>query len=83
MTNITINFQPFLNHQIIYAYVDGAIVDEVAIPLADMPKAVKAMATKYNATEINMIGNQDYLSRFKAEMATDFSNDININIIGR
>lgn len=83
MTNITVNFQPFLRNQMIYAYKDGNIVEDVSVPIEEISSAVTNLSKKYNANEINLIGNQDYLARFKAEMGTKFTEGVNINIIGR
>lgn len=83
MTSIAVNFQPFMMNQKVYAYSDGHIVEEMDVPLDDVNNAVNTLSTKFNADEINLIGNQDYLERFKAEMSTKFSNNVNINIISK
>lgn len=83
MTSIAVNFQPFLKNQKIYAYADGNIVEEMEVALEDVDNAVQVLSSKFNANEINLIGNQDYLERFKTEMSTKFSNIATINIISR
>lgn len=83
MTNIAINFQPFLKNQTIYTYSDGNLIEETSVTIDEMPAAVSALSNKFGADEIDLIGNQDYLARFKAELSTKFNNNVNINIIGR
>ena len=82
MTNIIVNIKPFDVNQDILVYSDGALIQETKATMDNLSSIVKSISTKFSASEINLIGNQDYLSHLKAEIGSNFErNEVNINII--
>ena len=84
MANIIVNYRPFTLTQEIFFY-DGKNCVESLLALIDrISDIVSGLQSKYNIEQINLCGNQDYLSRFKAELGLKFANsNIEINIVSK
>ena len=65
-------------------YDNGICVELLQAPIDKIPDTVSGLQSRYNIEQINLCGNQDYLSRFKAELGLKFANsNIEINIISK
>ena len=84
MVNIVINYRPFTLAQEIFVYDNGICVELLQAPIDKIPDTVSGLQSRYNIEQINLCGNQDYLSRFKAELGLKFANsNIEINIVSK
>ena len=84
MANIVVNYRPFTLAQEIFVYDDKSCVESLQAPIDGIPDIVSGLQSRYNIEQINLCGNQDYLSRFKAELGLKFANkNVKINIISK
>lgn len=84
MANIIVNYRPFTLAQEIFVYDDKSCIESLQAPIDRIPDIVSGLQSKYNIEQINLCGNQDYLSRFKAELGLKFANsNIEINIVSK
>lgn len=84
MDRIIVDFRPFTLGQGIMVYQDGNCTEHVKVSVDEIPDTVNGLREKYNINQIDLCGNADYLSRFKAELSLKFGeNKAEINIIGR
>lgn len=72
MVQIVANFQPFTMSQQILVYEGNNIIDSFSVDSNDVINTIKGLKNKYNADEINLVGNTDYLSKFQKDLSTDF-----------
>ena len=82
MVRIIADFQPFARDQKITVYSDGNIIEEVKVTIDSVTNSLKGLRNKYEAAEIDLIGNSGYLSKFQKELNSDFSST-KVNIIQR
>ena len=84
MANIIVNYRPFTLTQEIFVYDNGICVELLQAPIDRTPDIVSGLQSRYNIEQINLCGNQDYLSRFKAELSLKFANsNVKINIVSK
>ena len=84
MANIVVNYRPFTLAQEIFVYDGKSCVESLQTPIDGIPDIVNGLQNRYNIEQINLCGNQDYLSKFKAELGLKFANsNIKINIISK
>lgn len=84
MGNIIVNFKPFISEQEILVYIDGACVKQKRVKIEDVTNVVYGLKSNYVIDVINLVGNKDYVSKFKAELMTKFEKDnVEINIVER
>lgn len=84
MKHIIVNFHDFAFDQEILVYIDGVCEKQMQVPVSDLTNVVFGLSDLYNITQIDMCGNPEYLSKFKAELLTKYSNtNLEINIIKR
>ena len=84
MANIIVNYRPFTITQEIFVYDNGICVELLQTPIDKIPDTVSGLQSRYNIEQINLCGNQDYLSRFQAELSLKFANsNVEINIISK
>lgn len=84
MDHIIVNFCPFTMNQNVLVYQNGVCVEQLSLPIERIKDSVFGLKNKYNISQIDLCGNQDYLSKIKAEMLTDFKNEnCNINIYSK
>ena len=82
MANIVVNYRPFTLVQEIFVYDNGVCVELLQAPIDKIPDIVSGLQSRYNIEQINLCGNQDYLSRFQAELSLKFANsNVEINIV--
>ena len=82
MANIIVNYRPFTITQEIFIYDNGVCVELLQAPIDKIPDIVSGLQSRYNIEQINLCGNQDYLSRFKAELSLKFENsNVEINTV--
>ena len=82
MANIVVNYRPFTLVQEIFVYDNGVCVELLQAPIDKIPDIISGLQSRYNIEQINLCGNQDYLSRFQAELSLKFANsNIEINIV--
>ena len=84
MVNIIVNYRPFTVTQEIFIYDNGVCVELLQAPIDKILDIVSGLQSRYNIEQINLCGNQDYLSRFKAELSLKFANsNVEINIVSK
>ena len=84
MANIVVNYRPFTITQEIFIYDNGVCVELLQAPIDKILDIVSGLQSRYNIEQINLCGNQDYLSRFKAELSLKFANsNVEINIVSK
>ena len=84
MVNIIVNYRPFTLTQEISVYDGKNCVESLQAPIDRISDIVSGLQSRYNIEQINLCGNQDYLSKFKAELGLKFANsNIEINIISK
>ena len=84
MANIIVNYRPFTLAQEIFVYEGKNCVESFQAPIDRISDIVSGLQNRYNIEQINLCGNQDYLSRFKAELGLKFANsNIKINIVSK
>lgn len=82
MIQIIADIQPFQIIQKVSVYQDGNEIDTAQTDIDKLVPVIKGLKNKYNIDNINLIGGNQYLSKFKKDLSTDF--DITkINIITR
>ena len=84
MANIIVNYRPFTITQEIFIYDNGVCVELLQAPIDKIVDIVSGLQSRYNIEQINLCGNQDYLSRFQAELSLKFANsNVEINIVSK
>ena len=84
MANIVVNYRPFTLAQEIFVYDGKNCVEYAQMPIDKIPDVISSLQNKYNVEQINLCGNQDYLSRFQAELSLKFANsNVEINIVSK
>lgn len=84
MVNIVVNYRPFTLAQEIFVYDGKNCVESFQAPIDRISDIVSGLQSRYNIKQINLCGNQDYLSRFQAELSLKFANsNIEINIVSK
>ena len=84
MANIIVNYRPFTLTQEIFVYDNGICVELLQAPIDRISDIVSGLQSRYNIEQINLCGNQDYLSRFQAELSLKFANsNVKINIVSK
>ena len=84
MANIVVNYRPFTLVQEIFVYDNGVCVELLQAPIDKIVDIVSGLQSRYNIEQINLCGNQDYLSRFQAELSLKFANsNVEINIVSK
>lgn len=84
MANIVINYRPFTLAQEIFVYDGKSCVESLQAPIDKISDIVSGLQSRYNIEQINLCGNQDYLSKFQAELSLKFANsNVEINIVSK
>ena len=84
MANIVVNYRPFTLAQEIFVYEGKNCIESLQAPIDKIVDIVSGLQSRYNIEQINLCGNQDYLSRFKAELGLKFANsNVEINIVSK
>lgn len=85
MSRIVVDIQMGAMEQKVYTYSDeGTILEKAYCSIDNLTDVVKAMQNKFSATQVDLIGNTEYLSKFKNGLKTNFDfTDVDIDIIGR
>lgn len=84
MTHIVCDFRPFDMNQGIMVYRDGECVKSLSVGVNQIVNVVNSLKNQYNVEQIDLCGNEHYLSKFKADMLSKFNdNNCEINIIQR
>lgn len=84
MVNIIVNYRPFTLAQEIFVYDGKNCIKSLQAPIDRIPDIVSGLQSRYNIEQINLCGNQDYLSRFQAELSLKFVNsNVEINIVSK
>ena len=74
--HLVINFRPFVLTQQMFVYSeDDQLVSRTEVELDKVVDTVNGLRSQFNIQKISLYGNQDYLSRFAAELNTNFSNN--------
>ena len=86
MKKIVSVIKPFIMNQNVFVYEDGNKVDVLSVPLNDIQDILVETATKYEVTDIELIGSKKYLNGIvnkikETEMSQYNEHKLNINII--
>ena len=86
MKKIVSVIKPFIMNQNIFVYEDGNKVDVLSVPLNDIQDILVETATKYEVTDIELIGSKKYLNGIvnkvrETEMSQYNEHKLNITIV--
>lgn len=86
MKKIVSVIKPFIMNQNVFVYEDGNKVDVLSVPLNDIQDILVETATKYEVTDIELIGSKKYLNGIvnkvrETEMSQYNEHKLNITII--
>ena len=86
MKKIVSVIKPFIMNQNIFVYEDGNKVDVLSVPLNDIQNILVETATKYEVTDIELIGSKKYLNGIvnkvrETEMSQYNEHKLNITIV--
>lgn len=81
MNHIIVDFQPFLAQQNIMVYIDGVCEKQIQVEIDRIVDAVNGLRKQYNINQIDLCGNQNYLTNFRTKMNNKFEDNCEINII--
>lgn len=76
-----IMFQPFVLEQVILVYQNGNLVDTRREQIDRIPSVLAELSSHYSLSNIQLIGNQDYLGRFQNEIRSTVPTTVDINIL--
>lgn len=86
MKKIVSVIKPFIMNQNVFVYEDGNKVDVLSVPLNDIQDILVETATKYEVTDIELIGSKKYLNGIvnkvrETEMSQYNEHKLNITIV--
>ena len=86
MKKIVSVIKPFVVNQNVFVYEDGNKIDVISVPLDNIQDVLINTATKYEITDIELIGSKKYLNGIvnkikETEMSQYNEHKLNINII--
>ena len=86
MKKIVSVIKPFIMNQNVFVYEDGNKVDVLSVPLNDIQDILVETATKYEVTDIELIGSKKYLNGIvnkvrEIEMSQYNEHKLNITIV--
>ena len=86
MKKIVSVIKPFVINQNVFVYEDGNKIDVLSVPLNDIQDILVETATKYEVTDIELVGSKKYLNGIvnkvkETEMSQYNEHKLNINII--
>lgn len=86
MKKIVSVIKPFVINQNVFVYEDGNKIDVLSVPLNDIQNILVNTATRYEVTDIELIGSKKYLNGIvnkikETEMSQYNEHKLNINII--
>lgn len=86
MKKIVSVIKPFIINQNVFVYEDGNKIDVISVPLDNIQDVLINTATKYEITDIELIGSKKYLNGIvnkikETEMSQYNEHKLNINII--
>lgn len=76
-----IMFQPFVYEQVILVYENGILIDTKREPIERIPHILGELSAQYGLSNIQLIGNQDYLGRMQNEIRSTVPSTVDINIL--
>lgn len=86
MKKIVSVIKPFVVNQNVFVYEDGNKIDVLSVPLNDIQDILVETATKYEVTDIELIGSKKYLNGIvnkvrETEMSQYNEHKLNITIV--
>lgn len=86
MKKIVSVIKPFVINQNVFVYEDGNKIDVISVPLDNIQDVLINTATKYEITDIELIGSKKYLNGIvnkikETEISQYNEHKLNINII--
>lgn len=86
MKKIVSVIKPFVVNQNVFVYEDGNKIDVLSVPLNDIQNILVETATKYEVTDIELIGSKKYLNGIvnkvrETEMSQYNEHKLNITIV--
>lgn len=86
MKKIVSVIKPFVINQNVFVYEDGNKIDVLSVPLNNIQDILVETATKYEVTDIELVGSKKYLNGIvnkvkETEMSQYNEHKLNINII--
>jgi hypothetical protein len=76
-----IMFQPFVYEQVILVYENGTLIDTKREPIEKIPYILGELSAQHGLSNIQLIGNQDYLGRMQNEIRGTVPSTVGINIL--
>ena len=86
MKKIVSVIKPFVVNQNVFVYEDGNKIDVLSVPLNNIQDILVETATKYEVTDIELVGSKKYLNGIvnkvkETEISQYNKHKLNINII--
>ena len=76
-----IMFQPFVFEQVILVYENGILIDTKKESIERIPSVLRDLSSQYGISNIQLIGNQDYLGHMQNEIRSTVPSTVDINIL--
>ena len=80
-TTAIIMFQPFVVEQVILIYQNGELIETRKETVDRISNVLSEMSGHYGLSNIQLIGNQDYLGRFQNEIRSKVPSTVKIDIL--
>ena len=74
------NIQPFVMKQTLNVYKDGECLESVECCITEYSKVAKALCKKYDIHEVDILGNENYLSKIKDDIVNNKFDDFKIDV---
>ena len=76
-----IMFQPFVFEQVILVYENGILIDTRKESIERISSVLRDLSSQYGISNIQLIGNQDYLGHMQNEIRNAVPSTVDINIL--
>lgn len=82
MDKIIVINNMFDKDQSVMIYKDNQLITTTDVDLDNLVNTVKGLASEYSIHNIDLVGNESFLSQFKEKFSTEFG-QLNVNIVAR
>lgn len=76
-----IMFQPFVFEQVILVYENGILIDTRKESIERISSVLRDLSSQYGISNIQLIGNQDYLDHMQNEIKSTVPSTVDVNIL--
>lgn len=82
MDKIIVISNMFDKEQSIAVYKNNLLITTISTPIDEMVDTVKGLLSQYSLSSVDLVGNKDFLEKYKNAFNTDF-NHINVSIVSK